>query len=690
MFSKNIFFIALFLGHFPVLALQLPADSTEKVLQEITIKGFSSNRTAFETGASVDVISKKELQRFGNTTLLPALNLLSGVRMEERSPGSYRISIRGSSLRSPFGVRNVKVYWNDIPLTDASGGTYFNLLEMDNLGKIEVLKGPSSSMYGAGMGGTLLLSNATDLETKGTKEIRTGVVLGSYGMFNNTYSYRVANEHTNSQLSYGHSQNNGFRANSSMKRDVINFRSSYFLKNNNTLNINTLYATIDYKTPGGLTYEQQLENPQQARPATRFLLGAADQEAGIRQRLFSLGISLEKNWGKGWSHTTSWYGSLSHLENPFITNYEVRDEQMVGARTQLMQQKTKSNYQLKKIVGLEWNRNAGNYAIYENLYGEKSKFISLSEVTSNQLFCFVQLEASFGKGWISTLGSSINTQNYNYSQVTTDPKFIVSNFSFMPFSPRVSILKKLTKNAAVFGSVSRGFSPPTTQEFIAGFTNLLVANSLNAETGINYEVGLKGKWFKNKLQATATVFRLEQNNTIVRRLDENEQERFINSGKTNQQGLELSAVAFLINRPKYKLEATGSYTLNDFQFVDYQYDAVDFSGKKLPSIPQQTLVVALDYSTSMGIYVSTLLNFTDKIYLNNANTVSAQPYYLLTARMGWKKEIKRLKLNVFMGGDNLLNQKYSLGNDINAFGNRFFNPAAPRSWNGGISLALAI
>jgi iron complex outermembrane receptor protein len=48
--------------------------------------------------------------------------------MEERSPGSYRLNIRGSSLRSPFGVRNVKIYYNNIPFTDPGGNTYLNSL----------------------------------------------------------------------------------------------------------------------------------------------------------------------------------------------------------------------------------------------------------------------------------------------------------------------------------------------------------------------------------------------------------------------------------------------------------------------------------------------------------------------------------------------------------------------------------
>ncbi|MEP6467653.1 MAG: Plug domain-containing protein, partial [Parafilimonas sp.] len=90
-------------------------------LETVTVTAFGSNTNWKNTPAVVAIINKNQLQRFDNKTLVPVLNTVAGVRMEERSPGSYRLSIRGSLLRSPFGVRNIKIYWNDIPLTDAGG-----------------------------------------------------------------------------------------------------------------------------------------------------------------------------------------------------------------------------------------------------------------------------------------------------------------------------------------------------------------------------------------------------------------------------------------------------------------------------------------------------------------------------------------------------------------------------------------
>src|ERR1700744_5017210 len=130
-------------------------------LANIIIHGFESGQRLSETPSAVGYVSRGDMLRTAGTSLLPAVNTIPGVRMEERSPQSFRLSIRGSLLRSPFGVRNIKVYWDDMPLTDAGGNTYINVLAMNTLWGIEVLKGPGGSMYGANTGGVVLLRGDT-------------------------------------------------------------------------------------------------------------------------------------------------------------------------------------------------------------------------------------------------------------------------------------------------------------------------------------------------------------------------------------------------------------------------------------------------------------------------------------------------------------------------------------------------
>ena len=154
------------------------ATDTTKLLNEVVVNAYLYNRPINEVPTAVAVLSQKDFERFNNTSFLPAVNIVPGVRMEERSPGSYRFSIRGSLLRSPFGVRNVKMYWNGLPLTDGGGNTYLNLIDFNAIANLEIIKGPGASLYGAGTGGVVLLHN----EISRQPGIKFSTVLGSYGL----------------------------------------------------------------------------------------------------------------------------------------------------------------------------------------------------------------------------------------------------------------------------------------------------------------------------------------------------------------------------------------------------------------------------------------------------------------------------------------------------------------------------
>src|ERR1700741_1926009 len=95
-------------------------------LQEVTVTAFMHKRPILRLPSSIVVVDSVTMQKQPVRSLVPLLNTVSGVRMEERSPGSYRLSIRGSLMRSPFGVRNTKIYLDEFPLTNAGGDAYLN------------------------------------------------------------------------------------------------------------------------------------------------------------------------------------------------------------------------------------------------------------------------------------------------------------------------------------------------------------------------------------------------------------------------------------------------------------------------------------------------------------------------------------------------------------------------------------
>src|SRR5262245_25982765 len=198
---------------------QVPDSS--KNLSEVTVKAFEQNKQLKQTSAAINYVGPAQLQRFNNTNILPAINSTPGVKMEERSPASYRMNIRGSTLRSPFGVRNVKVYFDDIPFTDAGGNTYLNQLSYYNFNSIEVIKGPGGSLYGAGTGGVLLIHSQPAVWQRG---LDINAVGGSYGLFNADLQLRAGKDNFQNTLSYSHQTSDGYRHHTNMRRDIANWQ----------------------------------------------------------------------------------------------------------------------------------------------------------------------------------------------------------------------------------------------------------------------------------------------------------------------------------------------------------------------------------------------------------------------------------------------------------------------------------
>ena len=159
---------------------------------------------------------------------------------------------------------------------------------------------------------------------------------------------------------------------------------------------------------------------------------------------------------------------------------------------------------------------------------------------------------------------------------------------------------------------------------------------------------------------------------------------FTNSGRTSQNGVE----ALIQFNPAEKNGISGwvSYAFNQYRFKTYIQDPNNFSGNSLTGSPPNVMTTGVDFKWKT-FYTNVTANYVDHIPLNDANTVYAKEYYLLGIRMG-NAFGKEKQLEFFAGADNLLDKKYSLGNDLNAFGGRYFNAAQRRNFYVGVKLRL--
>lgn len=119
----------------------------------------------YRVGGSAQHLNGEAMQSQGAYDLAYALNQIPGVRMETRGMGgSRRIDIRGSGLRSPFGVRNTQILVNGFLLSTADGVGQTEWLDPLLLDRLVVMKGPTGAWLGSGYGGALVGSSLPEFQ----------------------------------------------------------------------------------------------------------------------------------------------------------------------------------------------------------------------------------------------------------------------------------------------------------------------------------------------------------------------------------------------------------------------------------------------------------------------------------------------------------------------------------------------
>jgi iron complex outermembrane receptor protein len=236
----------------------------------------------------------------------------------------------------------------------------------------------------------------------------------------------------------------------------------------------------------------------------------------------------------------------------------------------------------------------------------------------------------------------------------------------------------------LYAIISKGFSPPTLAE-VRPSTNQFY--DLQPEYGWNIEGGLKGSAAKNRFQFDASVYSFDLQHAIVQQTDSTGAGYFVNAGGTKQNGIEIWFNAYLVrNNDRFinSIAFANSYAYQPYKFNNYISGTKNYSGNHLTGVPKNVNVSTLDMYTRPGIYLTANFNFTSSIPLNDANDVYADSYKLFQLKLGYKKQFFRSSLDLYFGVDNLLNETYSLGNDLNAAGGRYFNPAPKRNYFGGV------
>ena len=283
-----------------------------------------------------------------------------------------RISLRGFGARAAFGIRGIKLIVDGIPETTPDGQGQLDNLPLGLLSSVEVLRGPSASLYGNASGGVLYLNTLDQLENE---TIQLQSRLGAYGFQSYQLNTSLKGEKTVALLHINRTKTDGFRQNSGFEQTLFNIKINHRLSSKSKLQLQLNYTDSPRaEDAGGITLEDTEADWSQARQRNV----AYDTYESVNQ--FKSGLRWQQDWGDQWNLDTygfytfrDFYGKLP-FENGGIIDL-TRNYYGFGSRLNYIQDKHRWQ------IGIETAQQADQRDRYLNLNGAQGS-LSFSQLES--------------------------------------------------------------------------------------------------------------------------------------------------------------------------------------------------------------------------------------------------------------------------------------------------------------------
>lgn len=624
------------------------------------------------------------------------LLLIPGLTVSNRNNPSQdpRISIRGFGARSAFGVRGIRVLRDGIPLTLPDGQTPVDYLDLESVGRVEVMRGSASSLYGNAGGGVIDLRTsappplpiaATVRRWQGAFDSRRTVAKaeGETGGFG--YQANAARTEADGYRDYSRQRmNNGFA-----RLSYDNERNSYGVE---WLGVNTPVA----QNPGALTRAQFETDPTMADPfsiAKKARKAVTQSQVGVTARHYASSLELEG----------SAYAGTRHLDNPLtfgivdlgrrISGGNVRATvpvSLFGADNRIT---IGSELQLQNDLRLNFT-NCNNVppltaptATCPDISAERGSVTLDQREKVSSIGSYLRDEIQLGDVFALMAGARADAVRFRVEDMLIDASNPDDSGERLlhAVSPMAGLLARISDSHSAYFNVSTAFETPTATELGnqpsgAGGIN----RDLKPQRSLTYELGLKGVTAIG-LQYSTSVFATSVHDELIPfDVPSSPGRRFYrNAGRTSRRGVELG-----LSYDLRALQFGGAYTYANYRFVDFAVGTAQYAGNRIPGIPAQTLQASATLRTSIASLV-TEGSFADKMFVDDPNSESAPGYGIVNARLVSSALWRGSGAELTAGAQNVFDRKYVSSVSVNAAGGKFYEPGSRRAFFVGLSLTAA-
>ena len=671
-----------------MLTVNSPFSVSAQTLEEVIIDAARIPLSLNQAPFAADKLERKQIVRAqAQLGLDESLSSIPGLVLQNRFnfAQDLRISIRGFGARANFGIRGIKILVDGIPETLADGQGGVDSIDLTSIGSIDVLRGPSSSLYGNASGGVIRIESNFDSPDDG---IEARLAIGGNGYSKN--QVHINGKSDNKQLSYIASVSrldiDGYRDHSEHKNSLFNARIRYVFNDDSRIKIAVNHTDQPQANdPGGVNLATLLDDRTAARNRNVTL------NAGENLKQSRVGLIYQRNIGNNGEFSIRNYHVWRDFEGriPISSNGVIDiNRYYSGGGIMYNHKATLAGKRNTTIVGIDYDHQDDDRQRFENLNGQSGNQVlnQREQVTSTAIYAQNQIHLS--DKWLFNSGLRYDEVRFNVDDYLDNNS---GKRTLEQLSPMIATSFAINNYTSIYANISTSFETPTTTE-LALVDGTGLSSQLTPQEAKSYELGIKGilknYFFRSNSQYlqhkyTLSVFSIDVEQEIIAIEDDFGRDSFINAGKSSRQGIELS----LRSQLSETLSSSLAYTYFDFSYKTFvDKDSNDFSGNKLPGLPKDTLHAAIHYQHQAGLFASIETLYLGQFSLDNANTETMDSSLVTDIRGGYNFTIDGLSIEPFIGISNLFNEVYSSNARINAFGGRFYESGPDRNLYAGVSI----
>lgn len=662
----------------------------------VVVTATRAPQPSLDIPASIDRIYGEDIRRDRQqVNLSESLGSVPGLAVQNRQNYAQDLQIqsRGFGARSTFGVRGIRLITDGIPATMPDGQGQAANFDLGTAERIEVLRGPFSSLYGNSSGGVIAL------ETMDGPPVPTGeadLLFGSYNTWRGALKFGGQWGQLNGIGDLSHFSTDGYRDHSAATRDLFNAKLKYGLQEDGGVTVvaNSIRQP-DTQDPLGLTRAQVAQDPRQATPeAIQF-----NTRKSVSQD--QIGATLAHRVGGGRAELMGYVGQRGvqqFLAIPLATQNGVTHS---GGVVDLDRSYGGGALRwFRSVASVEFSLGAEYDVMYEhrqgfiNNLGEPGALKRDEDNTVTSTAFYAQAEWKATERWL--LHGGVRTTQVDFE---SQDHFIVGingddsgSKSFQATTPVAGIVFRATPTTSVYGNLGKGFETPTFLEIAYRNTGSGLNFDLNASHSSHAEVGVKTilpRWAR----VNAALFKIETSDEIVVDRNSGGRATFKNVGHTDRKGFELGAETLLPGR--FQLRA--AYTFLDATFREGFNTVIGTfpnntpvpvpAGAQLPGTAKNQFYGELRYRHE-PFHASLEMLHRSSVPVNDPNTDFADPFTVWNVSAGLVQARGAWRFTEFARIDNLGDRNYVGSVIVNETSFRYFEPAPTRNFSIGLQAAL--